>query len=92
MTLATVHPYLTAAAVVAAVYFFARCLYLRTFVRDIRRYKADRIYYFEVKIREQKDRISLLERVQAAQHHVDSEKSYYRDLQRQLEANQQIPV
>jgi hypothetical protein len=92
MTLATVHPFVTAAAVVAAVFFFARWLAERRYSRALQRYKADRIYHYEVKIREQKDRILLLERVQAAQHHIDAEKGYYRDLQRQLEATQQIPA
>jgi hypothetical protein len=92
MTLATIHPFVTAAAVVAAVFFFARWLALCKWVNEIHKYRADRIYHYEVKIREQKDRILLLERVQAAQHHIDAEKGYYRDLQRQLEATQQIPA
>jgi hypothetical protein len=93
MTLATVHPYLTAAAVVAAVFFFARFMALRKWIKEVRAYKADRIYFFERKIEEQKNIVIALNRVgKSGEPFIEAERKYMRELQSKLDLAQTIPV
>jgi hypothetical protein len=87
------HPYITAVAVVAAVYFFARCMAMRSTIKSVRAYKADRIYWFETKIAEQKNIDSILRRVgKEGEHMLDIERNYMRQLQSKLELAQTIPI